>query len=120
LDRQASLRAKQERDEFLRQVGITADGERTQTTSAPTEWTLEDDGEPDIDFPQPVPGEKGVKIERLTVLRHDGGLVNYYRMLPAFLKQCSIQHGGQTRCFRHFLVRSENEVRLGWRVEKAT
>ena len=33
LDRQA----KQERDEFLRQVGITADGERTQTTSAPTE-----------------------------------------------------------------------------------
>ena len=50
-DRQAFLRAKQERDEFLRQVGITADGERTQTVSAPTEWTLEDDGEPDIDFP---------------------------------------------------------------------
>ena len=80
-DRQAFLRAKQERDEFLRQVGITADGERTQTVSAPTEWTLEDDGEPDLDFPQPVPGEKGVKIERLTVLRHDGGLVNYHNWL---------------------------------------
>ena len=59
------MRAKQERDEFLRQVGITADGERTQTVSAPTEWTLEDDGEPDIDFPQPL-------------LRH---LVNYHNWL---------------------------------------
>ena len=46
-----------------------------------TEWTLEDDGEPDIDFPQPVPGEKGVKIDRLTILRHDGGLVNYHNWL---------------------------------------
>ncbi|KAN0078790.1 hypothetical protein V8E54_005303 [Elaphomyces granulatus] len=90
-DRQAFLRAKQERDEFFHQVGIT-DGEPTQFTSVsipapvlPTsvsiEWTLEDDGEPDIDFPQPVPGEKGVKIDRLTILRHDGGLVNYHNWL---------------------------------------
>ena len=45
------------------------------------EWTLDDDGEPDMEFPQPVLGEKGVKIERLTTLRQDGGLVNYQNWL---------------------------------------
>jgi hypothetical protein len=80
-DPQAFLRAKQDRDEFLRQVGITVDGEPTQTTPASAEWTLDDDGEPDILFPQPVPGEKGVKIDRLTILHHDGGLVNYHNWL---------------------------------------
>jgi hypothetical protein len=90
-DRQAFLQAKRERDEFLRQVGITV-GHDSESAYVPAaipvstspdmvEWTLDDDGEPDMEFPQPVPGEKGVKIERLTTLRHDGGLVNYQNWL---------------------------------------
>jgi hypothetical protein len=39
--------------------------------------TLDDDGESDDEFPAPIPGEKGLKVENIHTLKHGGGFVNY-------------------------------------------
>ena len=41
------------------------------------EPTLEDDEEPDDIFPEPTPNEKGLKIDKITLLKQDGGILNY-------------------------------------------
>lgn len=43
--------------------------------------SLDDDGEPDMTFPQPTPGEKGVKIDRQPTLHHNGGLLDHENWL---------------------------------------
>lgn len=43
----------------------------------PPPYTLEDDDEPDDTFPEPAPNEKGLKTEKITTLKQDGGIVNY-------------------------------------------
>ena len=43
----------------------------------PLPYTLEDDDEPDDTFLEPAPNEKGLKTEKITTLKQDGGIVNY-------------------------------------------
>src|SRR5215469_2863166 len=57
-DRPAFLRAKQEQDEFLRAVSIRNSQVQplttTPTSTQPPEWTLDNNSEPDTQFPQPI------------------------------------------------------------------
>lgn len=41
------------------------------------DFTLEDDEEPDDIFPEATPNEKGLKIDKISPLKHDGGILNY-------------------------------------------
>jgi hypothetical protein len=75
----AFLKAKSRRDDIL--VTCGGDGntyDDLETPDHPTdnntdnnpptiapEYTLEDDGEPDEKFPSPVPGEKGLKVDKM-------------------------------------------------------
>ena len=43
----------------------------------PPPYTLKDDNEPDNIFPEPAPNKKGLKTEKITTLKQDGGIVNY-------------------------------------------
>ena len=43
----------------------------------PPPYTLEDDDKPDDTSPEPAPNEKGLKTEKITILKQDGGIVNY-------------------------------------------
>ena len=43
----------------------------------PLPYTLKDDDEPDDTFLEPAPNEKGLKTEKITTLKQDGGIVNY-------------------------------------------
>jgi len=40
-------------------------------------WTFLDDGEPDSEYPEVEQGVKGVRLEKLTVLKAEGDLNNY-------------------------------------------
>jgi hypothetical protein len=41
------------------------------------DFTLEDDEEPDDVFPEATLNEKGLKIDKISPLKHDGGILNY-------------------------------------------
>jgi hypothetical protein len=41
------------------------------------DFTLEDDEEPDDIFPEATLNEKGLKIDKISPLKHDGGILNY-------------------------------------------
>lgn len=49
----------------------------TPVLTAPREYSLDDDGESDEEFPLPIPGEKGLKVEKIHTLKQGGGFVNY-------------------------------------------
>ena len=44
---------------------------------APRDLTLENDDELDDIFPESAPNEKGLKIDKISPLKHDGGIINY-------------------------------------------
>jgi hypothetical protein len=94
----AFQKAKKVRDELFRDINRepTSDGEPdishdnqtsneearpTSNPSLPQDvtplYTLEDDEEPDDVFPEPAPNEKGLKTEKITTLKQDGGVVNF-------------------------------------------
>ena len=90
----AFQKAKKARDELLRSFDHNGESDEEQgrdTPATPTRTTrsstrlsrasvqptIDDDSEPDEVFPQPEVGEKGLKIDKITTLRHNGGLINY-------------------------------------------
>jgi hypothetical protein len=83
----AFAKAKSRRDDILANCGGNGDTDDDLETpdnrtdnNQPTvarEYTLEDDSEPDEEFPSPVPGEKGLKVEKIHILKHGGGFVNH-------------------------------------------
>jgi len=90
----AFVKAKSRRDEILASCGSSGDTDDDLETSdnrtenqpvVPREYTLEDDSEPDEEFPPPVPGEKGLKVEKIHILKHGGGFVNHRLWLQSLL-----------------------------------
>jgi hypothetical protein len=81
-------RAKQRRDEVLASCGANGNTDEedetpsvhdTQSIMAPasSEYTLDDDGEPDDELPPPIPGSKGLKIDKIRSLKQGGGFLNF-------------------------------------------
>jgi len=95
-DMSAFTKAQRLREDLNRSVGLRGDtddedelGRFDHSRDAPTDQgsvtvntatrtlTFDNDSESDDQFQIPVPGEKGVRVEKITILSQDGGIVNY-------------------------------------------
>jgi hypothetical protein len=80
------------------------DLETPNQPAAPQEHILDDDGESDDEFPAPIPGEKGLKVENIHTLKHGGGFVNYrlwlQNLLSAFRADRTRFHNAENRIIK--------------------
>jgi hypothetical protein len=95
-DMSAFTKAQRLREDLNRSVGLRGDtddedelGRFDHSRDAPTDQgsvtvntatrtlTFDNDSESDDQFQIPVPGENGVRVEKITILSQDGGIVNY-------------------------------------------
>jgi len=80
-----------------------------------TSWTFGDDGEPDSDYPEPVPGQKGIRVdEKITSNTFDGDLNRYLRGNSRILK--AIMHTEQEIKSQHAeIIKEHPQLRTHWR-----